>query len=55
MENEHGSVRETNCLQENCNDGKVEEKEIIKQQQPQVIRLSMSSFLLVLLHRTRPL
>ena len=49
MENEHGSVRETNCLYENCNDGKVEEKAIIeqststsrapaeRQQQPQVI------------------
>ena len=54
MENEHGSVRETNCLYENCNDGKVEEKAIIeqststsrapaeRQQQPQVIRSSLS-------------
>ena len=50
MENEHGSVRETNCLHENCNDGNVEEQAIIeqststsrapaeRQQQPQVIR-----------------
>ena len=53
MENEHGSVRERNCMEENCNSGSLEEKAIIERQaqlqQPQVIR--KSRFLFVFLHR----
>ena len=43
MENEHGSVRVRNCMEENCNSGSLEEKAIIQRQahrQQQQVRSS---------------
>ena len=52
METEYGSVKETNCVQENCNKGSLEgegttarqQKQQEQRQQIQVIRWSLSRF-----------